>query len=82
MKNIMHRSRYIHNADPQKRCYNGCLWSYEIRWTEWEVLETWDAEICERRIKFWKELNDYAVSERGEGAKREFKIVEITEEGR
>jgi hypothetical protein len=43
------------------------------------VLDRFPAEKSEARLKFWTELNDYAVSQRGEGAKREFKI-ETTKE--
>ena len=63
------------NTDPQRRCYNGCYFSYEYQWTRWESLESGlPAEKVERKLKFWTELNDYAVSQRGEGAKREFKV--------
>ena len=73
---LMHRVRVFVNTDPQRRCYDGCYFSYEHRWSEWGVLDRLpDAEAAERKLKFWRELNDYAVSERGEGARREFKIV-------
>lgn len=69
------------NTDPQRRCYNGCYFSYEHRWGAWEELDRpATLEIAERRLKFWRELNDYAVSQRGEGARKEFKIVERQEE--
>jgi hypothetical protein len=51
-------------------------------WTAWGELETYsnmDLAMAERRLKFWTELNDYAVSQRGKEAKSEFKIVEVTE---
>lgn len=73
--NIQTRQRYLANTDPQGRCYNGCHKSSELRWTEWGDLEIGVKET-ESRLKFWKELNDYAVSERGEGARREFRVVE------
>lgn len=49
-------------------------------WGEWEVVE----EMCflrktadpQERMQFWKELNDYAVSQRGEIARKEFRLVE------
>jgi hypothetical protein len=62
------------NTDPQRRCYNGCHAKSELRWTEWVVLEY---ELPEdkvgRRLEFWRELNDYAISLRGESARAEFK---------
>ena len=72
---IYTRQKTLVNTDPQRRCYNGCYFSYEYQWTRWESLESGlPAEKVERKLKFWTELNDYAVSQRGEGAKREFKV--------
>jgi len=68
------------NTDPQRRCYNGCHFSSELRWTPWESLESnITSDKVERRLKFWQELNDYAVSQRGESARREFKTVQEVE---
>ncbi len=76
MLNIICRSRVEVNTDPQRRCYNGCYFSSELRWTEWEVLESnISQDKIDARLRFWVELNDYAVSERGESAKREFKMI-------
>lgn len=77
---LMHRMRVFVNTDPQRRCYNGCYFSYEHRWTDWEVLDRpATLEVAERRLKFWRELNDYAVSQRGEGARKEFKVLKAEE---
>ena len=74
---LLFREKVFVNTDPQRRCYNGCYFSGEYRWSAWGVLETLPtAEAAERKKKFWRELNDYAVSQRGEGALRELKIVE------
>jgi hypothetical protein len=73
---LQHRNRQLVNTDPQRRCYNGCHFSSELVWTAWETLEYLQPEQVERRLKFWQELNDYAVSARGQGAKSEFRIVE------
>ena len=63
------------NTDPQRRCYNGCHFSSELQWTSFELLESGVSEnSIDKRLKFWKDLNDYAVSERGESARRRFKI--------
>jgi len=72
---IMCRSKVFVNTDPQRRCYNGAFKSYRYDWGQWEELDTQDTkEDADERLKFWKELNDYAVSQRGDGAKREFEI--------
>ena len=73
---IYSRQRILVNTDPQRRCYNGCHFSSELRWSDWVRLETTTPEKAARRLTFWEELNDYAVKERGEEAKREFKIIE------
>ncbi len=48
---------------------------HRLEWSGWEPLEGVDSEAAERRLEFWRELNDYAVSQRGEGAKKEFRLV-------
>jgi len=72
---IMARDIQIVNTDKQRRCYDGCHYSSKLVWGKWKLLEFVDEDRYKDRLKFWKELNDYAVSERGENAKREFKIV-------
>lgn len=72
---IRARRRIEVNTDPQRRCYNGCHFSSEWRWTEWGILDRADADKVETRLKFWRELNDYAVSQRGESARTEFEAV-------
>ena len=72
---LLTRAKKLVNTDPQRRCYNGCHFSSELVWTEWGVLESGlQEDQTTRRMKFWKELNDYAVSQRGESALREFKL--------
>lgn len=68
------RHKLLVNTDPQRRCYNGCHFSSEWQWTPWEHLETSSEDKIEARLQFWIELNDYAVSARGESARREFKL--------
>lgn len=73
--NIERRDQRWVNTDPQRRCYNGVNAREELRWADWEVLEYDITEDrIEQRLKFWCELNDYAVSERGEGARSEFRV--------
>ena len=72
--NIQYRTQDLVNTDPQRRCYNGCHFSSEFVWNGWKVLQ-YDVQEdkIEERLAFWRELNDYAVSQRGESAKAEFK---------
>lgn len=78
---IVRRALQLINTDPQRRCYNGCHFSTALVWSEWgEFCGGLDIETAERRLKFWTELNDYAVAQRGESAKCEYKIVEIADE--
>ena len=65
------------NTDPQRRCYYGCHFSSEIVWTAWTVLHSDVPENeVERKLKFWRELNAYAVSQRGKvGTLREHRAV-------
>jgi len=72
--NIETRRRTVVNTDPQRRCYNGCHFSSELRWTEWETLQLDVPEDrIEERLAWWRELNDYAISARGESARSEFR---------
>ncbi len=64
------------NTDPQRRCYNGAHYSSELVWGEWEVLEYTHLEKVDERLSFWIGLNDYAVSQRGDTAKAQFRVVE------
>lgn len=70
------RRKVTVNTDPQGRCYNGCHFSSELRWSDWDFIEV---GVCsdrvDRRLEFYRELNDYAVSERGEGARCEYRKV-------
>ncbi len=73
---IQRRLRIEVNTDPQRRCYDDYHFSSEFQWTSWQDLETLDVEKAEERLKFWRELNDYAISQRGESARAEFAIKE------
>ncbi len=75
---IWYRTTIEVNTDPQRRCYNGCHYSSELRKTEWEVIDRCETrEKADRRLKFWTELNDYAVSQRGTSAQSDYKIEEV-----
>lgn len=73
---VIRMRRHIEvNTDPQRRCYNGCHAKSEIVQTEWTILERVSTlEKVEKRLKFWIELNDYAVSQRGKSAKTDYEI--------
>ncbi len=79
--NILQRQMYLANTDPQRRCYDGHNYSSEWRWTSWGVLETWDLNTVnvEARLEFWRELNAYAVSQRGKGATCEYKLGPVAQ---
>ena len=76
MYTIEKRQLVTVNNDPQRRCYNGCHFSTETSWSHWYWLELEVSEDkIERRLEFWRELNDYAVSQRGKSEKAEFRKV-------
>ena len=72
---LMRRDKILVNTDPQRRCYNGACFSCEAVWSEWAVFDRLpNSEIADIRLKFWRDLNDYAVKSHGEDARSEFKI--------
>lgn len=76
---IRMRQRILVNTDPQGRCYNNCHYSSEHQWTAWTALGiNLPADKAERRLAYWRDLNAYAVSQRGEGAIAEFEAVPET----
>lgn len=66
-------------TDPMRRCYYGVFAKSEMQWSDWFIHEYVKEEDIERRLQFWRELNDYAVSQRGENGKSEYKVVSIEE---
>lgn len=77
---ILRNRRVEVNTDPQRRCYDGVNAKSEMQWTGWEVLETdLPEDRIDQRLKFWRELNEYAVSQRGEGARIVFRSVPVEE---
>ena len=70
-------TQHIIITDPQRRVYNGCIHSYETNYTPFEVLESEiPKDKIDKRLRFWTNLNDYAVSQRGEGSRNKYRIVE------
>lgn len=79
---IRHRNQREVNTDPQRRCYDGVHAKSEWQWTAWSDLEIGlPVEKVTRRLTFWRELNDYAVSQRGQGARSEFEAVQEETKG-
>lgn len=76
---IQHRKQKLVNVDGKRRCYNGCFVGWELFWESWEDLQDVTEENYEETLLGWRELNDYAVSQRGESARKEFRVV--NEEG-
>ena len=74
---IMQRKKIFVNTDPQKRCYDGCFFSYEYHWSAWEHFATPKPEQAEDSLAWWRELNAGAVQARGEGATVEYKLQEV-----
>ena len=63
-------------TDPQRRVYNGCAFSSKQTFEPFEVLESNIApEDAEERLAFWVDLNNYAVSARGERARNKYRLV-------
>ena len=83
MKAIWSRRCIEVNTDPLQRCYNGVHAKSEMRWSVWCKLESMKylkpGSNPEARLKFWRELNDYAVSHRGESARCEFELRDEVE---
>ncbi len=72
---IWFRRRVTVNTDPQRRCYWGVHARSEEQWTDWGVREEWPtAEVARRRATFWRQLNEYAVSERGASARQQIEV--------
>lgn len=72
---LRRRHQFEVNNDPQRRCYHGCHFSTELVWGPWEILEWPLAEKAEERLKSWRELNDFAISQRGESARCEYEVL-------
>jgi hypothetical protein len=73
---IQYRKWIEVNTDPQRRCYNGCHAKSEMQWTAWGDLETNLTANITDRLKFWKELNEYAVKSRGKiNTLQEYRVI-------
>lgn len=70
MYSLYVRKKITINTDPQRRCYNGCNFSEEDVWTNWEFIYSSSKENVEESAHVFKELNP----------KREYKIRMICDE--
>jgi hypothetical protein len=63
-------------TDPQRRVYNRCMWDSAQIFTEFEVLESEiPPEKIAERLDFWVDLNNYAVSQRGESSRNRYRVI-------
>ena len=69
--------QYTEITDPQRRVYNGCAYKSRQSYRPFETLESeLSPEEVAERLEFWVDLNNYAVSQRGEKARNKYRIVE------
>ena len=67
--------QYTELTDSQRRVYNGCAYSSKQSFRPWETLESgiFEKDI-NKRLNFWVDLNNYAVSQRGENSRNKYRI--------
>lgn len=74
MTTIQFRKQSLVITDPQRRVYNGQPFSSELQWTPWADRERGIAsERAEKRLEFWRELNEYSCKNGGE--KIEYRVM-------
>ncbi len=75
---LQHRVLLEICTDPLRRCYDGVFAKSELRWSAWSDLGYYDTEEqATAKLPFWRELNDYAVSQRGKtNTLKEFRVIE------
>ena len=67
--------QYTELLDP--RVYNGCAYKSRRSFRPLETLESGlSPEEVNQRLEFWVDLNNYAVSKRGETSRNKYRIVE------
>lgn len=67
--------QYTEITDLQRRVYNGCAYKSRQSFTPWETLESGlSPEEVDQRLEFWVDLNNYAVSQRGETSRNKYRI--------
>lgn len=54
---VFSREQHEYNTDPQRRCYDGCHFSSEWRWSEWAPLYTLPTlEEAQESVESWRQL--------------------------
>lgn len=75
MYKIQYRRKVLINTDPLRRCYDGHHFSSKVVWSQWGDIH----EVEEKKVKwwlgYWRDLNDYAVKERGKEAYCQYRAV-------
>ena len=67
--------QYTELTDPQRRVYNGCAYKSKQSFRPWETLESGISEKdINERLNFWVDLNNYAVSQRGESSRNKYRV--------
>lgn len=67
---VQSREQHEHNTDPQRRCYNGCHFRSEWRWTEWRTLSVRPTlEEAEVSAEMWRQLA------KSSGRRLEYRVV-------
>lgn len=75
---VQSREQREYNTDPQRRCYNGCHFSSEWRWTEWRTLyDVRTREEAEESVANWR-----ALALTAKPRVLEYRYLEITKETR
>ena len=64
---VLFREKRTVNTDPENRCYNGCNFSEETIWTEWELVAYYSTKDgAEESATLFKRINpsqEYKVEE-------------------
>lgn len=51
------RKQIVVNTDPQRRCYDGCHFSSETVWGDWELIGPYSIEDAMSSMKTFQEIN-------------------------
>lgn len=54
---VQSREKFEHNTDPQRRCYDGCHFSSEWRWSDWHPLYTVETKReADESLASWRSI--------------------------
>ncbi len=58
MFNLYVRKKEVVNTDPLNRCYDGCNFSEEVRWSEWKFVAPYrGAETAQSSLAIFQKVN-------------------------